>query len=111
MPEGVSREFAALLYGWTRGNPFFVEETLKALVKCGLSETELMDGPIRAYGALPPAAPPARHTSDKVSTRINARMSMFSLRGVSVATRPNHGSVRYVGILHEGRRKVDMWSA
>ncbi|HEX4354730.1 MAG TPA: hypothetical protein VHZ95_17490, partial [Polyangiales bacterium] len=25
-------EFAALLYGWTRGNPFFIEETLKALV-------------------------------------------------------------------------------
>jgi DNA-binding CsgD family transcriptional regulator len=31
----VSREFAALLYGWTRGNPFFVEETLKALVTSG----------------------------------------------------------------------------
>ena len=29
------REFAALLYGWTRGNPFFVEETLKALVEAG----------------------------------------------------------------------------
>src|SRR5439155_25101195 len=30
--EAVRREFAALLYGWTRGNPFFIEETLKALV-------------------------------------------------------------------------------
>jgi len=30
-----TREFAALLYGWTRGNPFFVEETLKALVESG----------------------------------------------------------------------------
>ena len=29
------REFTALLYGWTRGNPFFVEETLKALVDSG----------------------------------------------------------------------------
>ena len=33
--DSVSREFAALLYGWTRGNPFFVEETLKALVTSG----------------------------------------------------------------------------
>ena len=33
--DSVSREFAALLYGWTRGNPFFVEETLKALVSSG----------------------------------------------------------------------------
>jgi ATP/maltotriose-dependent transcriptional regulator MalT len=28
-------EFAAMLYGWTRGNPFFVEESLKALVASG----------------------------------------------------------------------------
>jgi len=27
------RPFTALLYGWTRGNPFFVEETLKALIE------------------------------------------------------------------------------
>ena len=33
--EAVTREFAALLYGWTRGNPFFIEETLKALVDAG----------------------------------------------------------------------------
>ncbi|HVD61463.1 MAG TPA: AAA family ATPase [Gemmatimonadaceae bacterium] len=29
------RQFSALLYGWTRGNPFFVEETLKSLVESG----------------------------------------------------------------------------
>jgi DNA-binding CsgD family transcriptional regulator len=33
--ERVSRQFSALLYGWTRGNPYFVEETLKALVESG----------------------------------------------------------------------------
>lgn len=33
--EGVTREFSALLYGWTRGNPFFVDETLKALIEAG----------------------------------------------------------------------------
>ncbi|MBA3343392.1 MAG: AAA family ATPase [Gemmatimonadaceae bacterium] len=30
------RQFTALLYGWTRGNPFFVEETLKWLVESGV---------------------------------------------------------------------------
>ena len=32
--EDASR-FADRLHGWTRGNPFFVEETLKALVERG----------------------------------------------------------------------------
>lgn len=31
----LARAFTALLYGWTRGNPFFVEETLKSLVASG----------------------------------------------------------------------------
>jgi DNA-binding CsgD family transcriptional regulator len=29
------RQFAARLYSWTRGHPFFIEETLKALVESG----------------------------------------------------------------------------
>jgi DNA-binding CsgD family transcriptional regulator/tetratricopeptide (TPR) repeat protein len=33
--ESVTREFTALLFGWTRGNPYFIEETLKALVDAG----------------------------------------------------------------------------
>ena len=33
--SAVTREFTALLFGWTRGNPFFVEETLKTLVESG----------------------------------------------------------------------------
>lgn len=35
IPEPVSRTFTALLYGWTRGNPFFIEEVLKTLVESG----------------------------------------------------------------------------
>lgn len=31
----VVREFAALLFGWTRGNPFFLEEILKSLIESG----------------------------------------------------------------------------
>lgn len=34
------REFAAVLYGWTRGNAFFVEETIKSLVESGRLRTE-----------------------------------------------------------------------
>jgi predicted ATPase/DNA-binding CsgD family transcriptional regulator len=30
-----TRHFSAMLYDWTRGNPFFVEETLKSLVDTG----------------------------------------------------------------------------
>lgn len=33
-PEPVEK-FSALLYGWTRGNPFFVEEILKELIEAG----------------------------------------------------------------------------
>jgi len=33
IPESLSRPFTALLYGWTRGNPFFIEEVIKALVE------------------------------------------------------------------------------
>ena len=35
VPLDMVREFSALLYGWTRGNPFFVGETLKSLVATG----------------------------------------------------------------------------
>src|SRR6266542_1332646 len=35
------RPFVSLLYGWTRGNPFFIEETLKTLIDAGrLRETD-----------------------------------------------------------------------
>ena len=33
--KSVTRHFAPMLYDWTRGNPFFVEETLKSLVDSG----------------------------------------------------------------------------
>lgn len=34
--RGAMRQFSALLYGWTRGNPFFVEETMKELISAGV---------------------------------------------------------------------------
>src|SRR6266550_8541964 len=33
--KAVTRHFSPMLYDWTRGNPFFVEETLKSLVDSG----------------------------------------------------------------------------
>jgi predicted ATPase/class 3 adenylate cyclase/DNA-binding CsgD family transcriptional regulator len=33
IPETMSRPFTALLFGWTRGNPFFIEEILKTLIE------------------------------------------------------------------------------
>ncbi|MDP9202603.1 MAG: AAA family ATPase, partial [Gemmatimonadota bacterium] len=33
--QASTRRFSAMLYDWTRGNPFFVEETLKSLVDSG----------------------------------------------------------------------------
>jgi DNA-binding CsgD family transcriptional regulator len=33
--EAATRDFTALLFGWTRGNPFFIEQTLKSLVESG----------------------------------------------------------------------------
>lgn len=33
--KSTTRRFSAMLYDWTRGNPFFVEETLKSLVDSG----------------------------------------------------------------------------
>ena len=40
-----------------RGGPDTAEYTLDCLLKDGLSETELMDGPIRSYAGLPARAP------------------------------------------------------
>src|SRR5256714_7557098 len=31
--KGATGHFTSLLYGWTRGNPFFIEETLKSLIE------------------------------------------------------------------------------
>src|SRR6266566_5936817 len=33
--RNATRDFSRLLYDWTRGNPFFIEETLKSLVESG----------------------------------------------------------------------------
>jgi DNA-binding CsgD family transcriptional regulator len=55
--EATVRDFAAHLYGWTRGNPFFLEETLKSLAERG--QLRHQDGTWRGWGLerieLPPS--------------------------------------------------------
>src|SRR5687767_2289551 len=46
--EAATREFSALLFGWTRGNPFFIEETLKSLVETG--QLHQRDGRWQGWG-------------------------------------------------------------
>jgi DNA-binding CsgD family transcriptional regulator/tetratricopeptide (TPR) repeat protein len=38
--RNTTRHFSTLLYDWTRGNPFFIEETLKSLVESGALSRE-----------------------------------------------------------------------
>ncbi|MEP6550989.1 MAG: AAA family ATPase, partial [Gemmatimonadales bacterium] len=38
--KNATRHFSAMLYNWTRGNPFFIEETLKSLVESGALSQE-----------------------------------------------------------------------
>ena len=38
--RNATRHFSVMLYNWTRGNPFFIEETLKSLVESGALSQE-----------------------------------------------------------------------
>jgi DNA-binding CsgD family transcriptional regulator/tetratricopeptide (TPR) repeat protein len=68
--EPVVREFCALLYGWTRGNPFFIEETLKGLVEAG--KLHRPEGAWLGWEVREPALP--RSVRDVVLERL-ARLS------------------------------------
>ncbi|HET7456923.1 MAG TPA: AAA family ATPase [Gemmatimonadaceae bacterium] len=62
-----TREFAAKLYSWTRGNPFFVGETLKALVESG--QLHRRDGVWLGWEVEALALP--RSVRDAVLVRVN----------------------------------------
>ncbi|MDQ6828607.1 MAG: DUF2791 family P-loop domain-containing protein, partial [Gemmatimonadota bacterium] len=97
---GTAREFAALLYGWTRGNPFFLEEVLGALVDTGTLyqrdgswhgwEVETMALPASIREALiarvSRLSPASRALAD-VAAVIGTRASYDALRTVSTAER------------------------
>ncbi len=64
---GAVRQFSALLYGWTRGNPFFIEETMKELVAAGVVRTH--DGQWIGWGVESLELPSS--VRDAVNARIN----------------------------------------
>jgi predicted ATPase len=66
VPLDVVRGFASLLHDWTRGNPFFVEETIKSLVESG--ELQQRDGRWTGWNAESIALP--RTVRDVVLARV-----------------------------------------
>ena len=91
-----ARRFVARLYSWTRGHPFFIEETLKALVESGRLhehdgrwqgwEVEVLDLPrsVRAAVAarMDRLSPPVR-TLATVAAVVGTRVGYEVLRAVS----------------------------
>jgi len=93
-PESVS--FAALLYAWTRGNPFFIEETLKSLIERGSLverngrwsgwDTDALDIPAtvrEVLGARLAALSPNARTIASFAAVIGTRARYDALRPVS----------------------------
>ncbi|HVF40841.1 MAG TPA: AAA family ATPase [Gemmatimonadaceae bacterium] len=90
------RQFTALLYGWTRGNPFFVEETLKSLCESGVLrhadgrwtgwEVESLNLPPTVRDAVASRmerlSAPARDLASLISV-VGARVSFDQLRALS----------------------------
>ncbi|MFL5619182.1 MAG: AAA family ATPase [Gemmatimonadaceae bacterium] len=67
VPADVVRGFAAMLHDWTRGNPFFVEETIKSLVESG--ELRQRDGRWTGWNVESIALP--RTVRDAVLARVD----------------------------------------
>ncbi|MDB4948629.1 MAG: hypothetical protein JWM27_1278 [Gemmatimonadetes bacterium] len=94
--EAATRELVALLYGWTRGNPFFVEETLKTLVETGKLrpvegtwigwEVDALELPrsVRdsVLGRMDRLSPDARSVADLAAV-VGARVTYSALEAVS----------------------------
>ncbi|HUF75241.1 MAG TPA: AAA family ATPase [Longimicrobiales bacterium] len=76
----VVREFSALLFGWTRGNPFFLEEILKSLIVSG--RIGMRSGTWVGWDATDFALPAS--IRDAVLTRIGALSA--DARGVAELT-------------------------
>jgi len=95
------REFSAMLFGWTRGNPFFVEETLKSLVSSG--ELSNQKGTWVGWNARSFGLP------GSIRDVVTSRLSAFSERAQAVAelaavisTRASYPILRSVSQIEEG---------
>ena len=96
-----ARALSARLFSWTRGNPFFVEELLKALVASGALHQR--EGVWHGWDAEPPDLP--RSIRDAVSARVNrlapAARTLANLAAV-IGTRTTHDVLVAVSGMPEG---------
>jgi DNA-binding CsgD family transcriptional regulator/tetratricopeptide (TPR) repeat protein len=87
-----ARALAGRLYSWTRGNPFFVEEVLKALVESGALHEQ--DGSWLGWEAELPGLP--RSIRDAVTARVNrlgaSARTIANLAAV-IGTRTSHDAL------------------
>jgi len=95
-----ARALAGRLYSWTRGNPFFVEEVLKALVESGALREQ--NGSWLGWEAELPGLP--RSIRDAVAARVNrlgaAARTIANLAAV-IGTRTSHDALVAVSGLTE----------
>jgi DNA-binding CsgD family transcriptional regulator/tetratricopeptide (TPR) repeat protein len=95
-----ARALAGRLYSWTRGNPFFVEEVLKALVESGALHEQ--NGSWLGWEAELPGLP--RSIRDAVTARVNrlgaAARTVANLAAV-IGTRTSHDALVAVSGLTE----------
>ena len=95
-----ARALAGRLYSWTRGNPFFVEEVLKALVESGALHEQ--NGSWHGWEAELPGLP--RSIRDAVTARVNrlgsAARTIANLAAV-IGTRTSHDALVAVSGLME----------
>jgi len=95
-----ARALAGRLYSWTRGNPFFVEEVLKALVESGALHEQ--NGSWLGWEAELPGLP--RSIRDAVTARVNrlgaAARTIANLAAV-IGTRTSHDALVAVSGLTE----------
>jgi len=104
--DASARALAGRLYSWTRGNPFFVEEVLKALVESGALREQ--NGTWHGWEAELPGLP--RSIRDAVAARVNrlgaTARTVANLAAV-IGTRTSHDALVAVS----GLRESDVLSA
>jgi DNA-binding NarL/FixJ family response regulator len=112
-PEAVGA-FVSHLHGWTRGNPFFVEETLKALIASGdlrqedgrwtgwATETLTLPGTVRdaVLARLGSLSAEARRVAETAAV-LGARMRFETL--ATLSTLPEDGLLAAIEELRRGR--------
>ena len=93
--DAAAAHFGARVHEWTRGNPFFIEETLKALSEEG--RLDAVGGPAGAWDSLEVTIP--RSVREVVRERLRRL-------GESAATVVRHAAVVGTRVSHDGLRAL-----